>query len=124
LHGSSWRQTGRALPFSPRTAWDSPTKEVIPVPDKGKPAADIYEKAKSILGLKPEECIVIEDSVNGIKAGLGAGMYVFAVANLVTKEPVHAFKILAPEFLLDSSEDLIVKIYRFIDERNEALHPG
>jgi beta-phosphoglucomutase-like phosphatase (HAD superfamily) len=73
---------------------------------KGKPAADIYEKAKSVLGLKSKECLVIEDSVNGVRAALAAGMHVFAVTNQVTRESVYASNILEPQFLLDSSEDL------------------
>ena len=39
----------------------------------GKPAPDIYIKASKMLGLKPDDCYVIEDSKNGIEAGLSAG---------------------------------------------------
>ncbi len=35
---------------------------------KSKPAPDIFLKAASVLGLKPAECIVFEDSLNGIAA--------------------------------------------------------
>ena len=41
-----------------------------------KPAPDIFLKAAKELELNPEECIVIEDSENGVKAGLSAGMHV------------------------------------------------
>ena len=41
----------------------------------GKPAPDIYEIAAKNLGLKPCECIVVEDALSGIesadKAGIG-----------------------------------------------------
>lgn len=40
---------------------------------KGKPAPDIYLYAASKLGLKSEECLVLEDSPTGIKAALTAG---------------------------------------------------
>jgi beta-phosphoglucomutase len=46
---------------------------------KGKPDPEIYEKAIARLGLKPDECLVIEDNPNGIKAALGAGAHVLAV---------------------------------------------
>ncbi len=38
-----------------------------------KPDPEIFLKAASKLGLKPEECLVVEDAVNGIKAGKAAG---------------------------------------------------
>lgn len=43
-----------------------------------KPFPDIYLKASEVLGVKPEKCIVIEDSRIGIEAGKNAGMFVFA----------------------------------------------
>lgn len=39
-----------------------------------KPAPDIFLKAAAELGVKPEECIVVEDSCNGTKAARAAGM--------------------------------------------------
>jgi HAD superfamily hydrolase (TIGR01509 family) len=46
---------------------------------RSKPDPTIYLHAASLLGCDPEECIVIEDSPNGIKSGTAAGMEVFAV---------------------------------------------
>ncbi len=39
-----------------------------------KPAPDIFLKAASLLGVSPEECLVIEDSYNGVTAAKAAGM--------------------------------------------------
>lgn len=39
-----------------------------------KPAPDIFLKAAEQLGVKPEECIVVEDSCNGTRAARAAGM--------------------------------------------------
>ena len=39
-----------------------------------KPAPDVFLKAAEELRVKPEECIVIEDSCNGVKAAVAAGM--------------------------------------------------
>lgn len=36
---------------------------------KGKPAPDIFIKACELLDVLPEECIVVEDAVSGVKAG-------------------------------------------------------
>ncbi|MCR5256208.1 MAG: HAD family phosphatase [Acetatifactor sp.] len=41
--------------------------------EKGKPAPDIYLYACDKLGLKPEECLVVEDSPNGVISGYLAG---------------------------------------------------
>lgn len=40
----------------------------------GKPAPDVYLKAAQNLGLRPEQCMVIEDSVSGIQAARDAGI--------------------------------------------------
>jgi len=41
---------------------------------KGKPNPDIFLKAAELLGEEPENCIVVEDSPAGIRAGSAAGM--------------------------------------------------
>ena len=46
---------------------------------KNKPEPEIYEKGAAILGVKPEECIVVEDTLNGIRAGKSSGATTVAV---------------------------------------------
>ncbi|MEA3451678.1 MAG: hexitol phosphatase HxpB [Bacteroidota bacterium] len=46
---------------------------------KGKPAPDIFLTTSKKLNINPENCIVFEDSVLGVKAGKSAGMKVVAV---------------------------------------------
>jgi len=41
---------------------------------RGKPHPDIFLFAADRLGVKPEECLVIEDSAGGIRAAMAAGM--------------------------------------------------
>ena len=45
-----------------------------------KPAPDIFLMAASRLGLKPPQCVVVEDAVNGVQAAKAAGMRCVAVA--------------------------------------------
>ena len=45
---------------------------------RSKPAPDGYQAAMAALGLRPDECLVIEDSVAGIAAGRSAGCLVVA----------------------------------------------
>ncbi|MBQ4639293.1 MAG: HAD family phosphatase [Clostridia bacterium] len=44
-----------------------------------KPAPDVFLLAAERLGVKPAECLVLEDSYNGVKAGRAAGMQVCMV---------------------------------------------
>lgn len=47
----------------------------------GKPAPDVYLEAAARLGVAPEACLVVEDSRNGVLAGVAAGMTVALVPN-------------------------------------------
>ncbi|WP_312062035.1 HAD family hydrolase [Pantoea septica] len=46
---------------------------------KGKPDPEMYIKTIGLLGLSPEECVVVEDNENGIRAAKAAGTHVLAV---------------------------------------------
>ncbi|PYF13262.1 HAD superfamily hydrolase (TIGR01509 family) [Rhodobacter viridis] len=45
--------------------------------ERGKPAPDLFFLAAREMGTDPARCLVIEDSLNGIRAGLAAGMTVW-----------------------------------------------
>lgn len=45
-----------------------------------KPAPDIFLSAAGKLGVRPSECVVVEDAINGIQAAKAAGMRCVAVA--------------------------------------------
>jgi len=63
--------------------------------NNGKPDPEIYEKAATLLGLQPEECIVFEDSQTGIKSAQSAGMRVVGVAtSLSVSELSHTWKVI------------------------------
>lgn len=47
-----------------------------------KPAPDIFLKAAEYLAAEPSECLVLEDSENGVLAARRAGMHVFVIPNL------------------------------------------
>ena len=50
-----------------------------------KPAPDLYLEAAKRMGLQPAECLVIEDSLNGVRSAKAAGMDVWVVPNQVTE---------------------------------------
>lgn len=47
----------------------------------GKPEPHVYLLAASRLGVTPDRCLVVEDSLNGVRAGKAAGMTVALVPN-------------------------------------------
>lgn len=62
-----------------------------------KPAPDIYLKAAMSLSLNPEECLVVEDAVSGIQAGMAAGCKCLAV-----KTTVEESKLKEADWICDS----------------------
>jgi HAD superfamily hydrolase (TIGR01509 family) len=51
---------------------------------EAKPAPDAYRAAAAALGLPPAECVVIEDTARGVRAGVAAGCVVVAFATPLT----------------------------------------
>jgi mannitol-1-/sugar-/sorbitol-6-phosphatase len=56
---------------------------------KGKPNPEPYLKGAELLGMKPEECLVVEDAPAGIRAAHAGGMKVIA---LLTTYPAEELK--------------------------------
>lgn len=67
-----------------------------------KPAPDLYLKALEKLGLAGEECLVFEDSPNGVKAAHEAGIRVVGVPNPITAQGGA----LGADLLLNSLEQM------------------
>ena len=53
--------------------------------EQNKPAPDVYLFAAAQLGVRPENCLVFEDSLAGLQSAKAAGMTVAAVPNSVTR---------------------------------------
>ena len=49
--------------------------------ERSKPAPDVFLVAAARLGVRPDECLVVEDAEAGIKAAKAAGMYAVAVGD-------------------------------------------
>jgi HAD superfamily hydrolase (TIGR01509 family) len=68
----------------PPESWDA-----IVTGDEGlktKPSPDIFLAAARLVGLAPEECVVVEDAPNGVQAAKAAGMRCVAVAQTFPPE--------------------------------------
>ncbi|MBQ4240170.1 MAG: HAD family phosphatase [Oscillospiraceae bacterium] len=67
--------------------------------EHGKPAPDLFLKAAELLGSRPEECVVLEDSSNGIRAAHAAGMIPICIPDL--RQPSDEIKALCAAVLPD-----------------------
>ncbi len=63
-----------------------------------KPNPEIYLKAAKLLGVKPEECIVFEDSIVCLKAARSAGMKSVAIINTHKKEDLEEADVIVNDY--------------------------
>lgn len=75
----------------------------------GKPAPEIYLRAAELLNVSPSECVVIEDSSNGVNAAKNAGMYciAFVPQKAVPQDVSRADRILTSFVGLDADSLLL-----------------
>lgn len=62
---------------------------------RGKPAPDLFEHAAGRLGADPAACLVIEDSVNGVRAAIAAGAVCWGFTGGGHCPPGHDERLLA-----------------------------
>jgi sugar-phosphatase len=86
----------------------------VPIPDRiitgdavthGKPSPEPYLKGAELLGQKPEDCLVIEDSASGAKAGHAAGCKVLATLFSHTVEDLKD-----ADWIIESLNDVQVRV--------------
>ena len=66
--------------------------------ERSKPDPDCYLKAAERFGVRPADCVVFEDSFNGLKSGRAAGMRVIGLA---TTNPEESIRPLCDEVIRD-----------------------
>ena len=69
---------------------------------KHKPFPDPYQAAMKKLNLHPRECIVVEDSIQGIKSGQSAGSQVIALTGSFDKEELKM-----ADYIISSLHDIV-----------------
>ncbi len=69
---------------------------------RGKPNPEIFTLAARLLGEQPINCVVVEDAVVGVRAGIRAGMKVYAVTTTRTRDDLDQ-----ADRVVDSLEELI-----------------
>ncbi len=74
--------------------------------EHGKPDPEIYQLVAHQINMKPDDCLVIEDSAAGIKAALNAHMHCVAATSDFTRRKVHESGLLDKEWIVDDLSDL------------------
>lgn len=72
--------------------------------EKGKPDPDIYFKTMQGMNVNPEDCIIIEDSFNGIRAAYASGACVVMIPDLL--QPDEEIKEMC-DYQLEKLEDIL-----------------
>ena len=88
------------------------TSEMV---EHGKPEPDLFLLAAEKMGEKPENCVVIEDSIAGLTAAQKAGMEVIAfIGSKMNNNPEYIAKVktLGIKYIFDNMEDIYNVICR------------
>lgn len=75
--------------------------------NNSKPHPDIFLKAAEKLGVDPKECIVIEDSTNGIKAAKAANMFCVGYNNPISNQDLSEADMIINDFIDFDCIDLL-----------------
>ena len=87
--------------------------------DRGKPAPDVHIEAARRLHLDPRYCLAIEDSTNGIRSAVAAGLRVVAIPD--RRDPPAAATLAQAALTLAGLDDLTVDAIERLDaEEMEA----
>lgn len=88
---------------------------------KKKPAPDIYNMALERLGVAPEEALVVEDTGNGVKAGIAAGCKVLVTRSEYSKGKDFPDAMLAVDSLGEGEDavtiDRLIEMFEAEEEK-------
>ena len=90
--------------------------------EKPKPDPEIYLMAAQKLEVQPQDCLVLEDSPNGVRAGVAAGMNVIALATPFTIAGLHYSQVLEHAWMVHEPEALLDVVRDRIAEHNRTAH--
>lgn len=78
--------------------------------ENGKPAPDVFLYTASLLGVNPKDCIVFEDSKNGILAAKAAGMKVIGIPDVAMFDDETKKLLIAELSSADKAIEILKKI--------------
>ena len=80
---------------------------------RGKPAPDVYLEAAVRLGQPPQACAAVEDSANGIRSAIAAGLRVVAIPN--RDYPPPASVLAKAQLVIEDLADLTGQLVEQLD---------
>ncbi len=88
----------------------------------GKPAPDVYLEAARQLAKRPDRCVCLEDSGNGVLAGKAAQMHVIAVPD--ARFPPKPEILAQADLRLGSLQEFGVQVIHALEQfsRGESIH--
>jgi beta-phosphoglucomutase-like phosphatase (HAD superfamily) len=94
--------------------------------DRGKPAPDLFLHAAASMDVDPSACLVVEDSPNGVRAGVAAGMRVVGFAGAGHCLDGHADMLAAAgaATVVSGMGDLGAAVGGLLDQRGVARRGG
>ena len=87
-----------------------------------KPDPEIYLFAAQQLQVSPLDCLVIEDSANGVRAEVAAGMNVVAFATPFTEASLHSSQVVEHQWIVHDPEQLLEVVEERVAEHNRTAH--
>ncbi|TFY77055.1 hypothetical protein EWM64_g6953 [Hericium alpestre] len=75
--------------------------------EKGKPQPDPYLLGAKRCGVKPENCLVVEDAPAGVRSGNAAGCKTLALLTSHSREAVEAAQ---PDYIINNLADVSMKL--------------
>lgn len=91
--------------------------------DHSKPDPDCYLKAAKRLGAQSDECIVFEDSFNGLRAGKAAGMMVVGLATTNSVEAISPLSDYQTTDYEGMTFDSLMSLFQNACEPSQTLMP-
>jgi HAD superfamily hydrolase (TIGR01509 family) len=68
---------------------------------EAKPSPEIFSLIAERMDVEPEDCFVLEDSLPGVRAAIAAGTRCVAITNDMTRDAIHAARVLPGERIVD-----------------------
>ncbi|MCH8087935.1 MAG: HAD family phosphatase [Chloroflexi bacterium] len=95
------------------------TREDVRCP---KPDPEIYTLAARKLDVTPEECLVLEDSPNGVRSAIAAGMNVVAVATPFTRAVLHSTRVVKDAWIVHDPSEVLEAVKSRIAQLGQTAH--
>jgi beta-phosphoglucomutase-like phosphatase (HAD superfamily) len=89
--------------------------------EHGKPDPEMHLLAARELGVRPEECLAIEDSPAGVKAALAAGTEIVAVTTDLTRQKFRDTNLLDRSHVVDDPRALPAVVRHLISVHGQPL---